>query len=63
MGCKAGRCNETSTPEGIFIVTPSLEGWPTKVKETTPSHKVKLTPLDINPEFQCLWERAAPHDY
>ena len=29
MGCEAGRC-KTSIPQGIFIVTPSLEGWSTK---------------------------------
>ena len=32
MGCEAGQC-KTSTPKGIFIVTPSLKGWPTKAKE------------------------------
>ena len=26
MGHKAGQC-KTSTPQDIFIVTPSLEGW------------------------------------
>ena len=31
---------------------PSLEGWPTKAKEAP--HEVRLTPLDINPVFQCL---------
>ena len=48
MGCEAGRC-KTSTPKGIFIVTPSLEGWPTKVKEAPFPHEVRLTPLDTNP--------------
>ena len=33
MGCEAGPCSKASTPQGIFIVTPSLEGWPTKAKE------------------------------
>ena len=33
MGCEAGQCNKTSTPQGILIATPSLEGWPTKAKE------------------------------
>ena len=36
-------------------MTPSLEGWPTKAIETPP-HKVRLTPLDTNPVFQCLGE-------
>ena len=33
---------------------PSLEGWPTKAKEAPSPHEVRLTPLDTNPEFQCL---------
>ena len=33
---------------------PSLELWPTKAKETSPSHEVRLTPLDTNRVFQCL---------
>ena len=32
MGCKAGRCNKTSTPKGIFINIPSLEAWPTMAR-------------------------------
>ena len=39
MGCKTGRFKR-STPEGIFIVTPSLEGLPTKAKEATSPHEV-----------------------
>ena len=54
MGYKAGRCNKTSTPEGICVVIPSLEGWPTKAKEATSPHEVRLTPLDTNRLFQCL---------
>ena len=50
MRCKVGRC-KTSTPKGIFIVTPPLEGWPTKAKEAPSPHKVRLTPLDTNPVF------------
>ena len=46
MGCKAGRCNKTSTPQSIFIVTPSLEGWPTKAKKATSPHEVRLNTLD-----------------
>ena len=51
MGCEPGWCSKTSTLEGIFIVTPSLEGWPTKAKEAPSLHEVRLTPLDINPVF------------
>ena len=54
MGCEAGRCNKTSTPEGTFIVMPSQEGWPAKAKETPSPHKVRLTPLDTNPVFLYL---------
>ena len=50
MGCKAGRCNKTSTPQGIFIVT-SLEGWPTKTKEAPSPNEVRLTLLDTSPVF------------
>ena len=57
MGCEAGRC-KTSTPEGIFIVTPSLEGLPTKAKEAPSPHEVRLALLDTNPVFQCLGELA-----
>ena len=50
MGCKAGQC-KTSTPKGIFIVTPSLEGQLTKAKEVPSPHEVRLAPLDTNPLF------------
>ena len=53
MGCHAGRCNNASTPLDVIIVTPSLEGWPTKAKEAPP-HEVRLTPLYTNPVFECL---------
>ena len=43
--------NKISIPQGIFIVTPSLEGWPTKVEEAPFPHEVKLTLLDTNPVF------------
>ena len=59
MGCEAGRCNKTSTPKGIFIVIPSLEGWPTKAKEAPSPHEVRLTPLDTNPVFQYLGDNLA----
>ena len=52
MGCKAGRC-KTST-QGIFIVIPSLEGWPTKAKEAPSPHEVRVAPLDTNPVSQSL---------
>ena len=54
MGCKAGQCNKTSTPYGIFIVTPSLDRGPTKTKEVPSPHEVRLTPLDKNPVLQCF---------
>ena len=48
MGCEAGRCKKAPTPRGIFIVIPSVEGWPTKSKEATSPDEVRLTPLDAN---------------
>ena len=57
MGCEAGRC-KTSTPQGIFIVTPSLEWSPTKAKEALSPHEVRLAPLDTNPVLQCLGEKS-----
>ena len=56
MGGEAGRC-KTSTPEGIFIMTPSLEGWPTKAKEAPSPHEVRLAPLDTNPVFHSLRDK------
>ena len=53
MWCEAGGC-KTSNPQGIFIVTPSREGSPTKAKEATSPHEVRLAPLDTNPVFQCI---------
>ena len=53
MGCEAGRC-KTSTPEGIFIVTPSVEGSPTKAKEAPSPNEIRLALLDTNPVFQSL---------
>ena len=38
----------------MFIVMPSLEGWPTKAKEAPSPHDVRLAPLDTNPVFQSL---------
>ena len=58
MACKAGQCNKTSTPYGIFIVIPSLEGWPTKAKKAPSPHEVRLAPLDTNPVFQYLGENV-----
>ena len=51
MGAKLVK---TSTPEGIFIATPSLEVLPTKGKEASFAHEVRLALLDTNPVFQCL---------
>ena len=42
---------KTPTPHGIFIVTPSLEGRPTKAKKTPSLHEVRLAPLDTDPVF------------
>ena len=47
----------TSTPKGIFIVTASLEGWPTITKEAPFPHEVRLALLDTNPVFQSLGEK------
>ena len=55
MGYEAGRC-KTSTPQNIFIMTPSLEGWPTNAKKAPSPHEVRLIPLDTNPVFQSLRE-------
>ena len=55
MGCETGRC-KTSTPSGIFIMTPSLEGSPTIAIEAPSPHEVRVAPLDANPVFQCLGE-------
>ena len=35
-------------------MTPSLQGSPTKTKETPSLHQLRLAPLDTNPVFQCL---------
>ena len=51
MGCKAGWYSKTSTSYGNFIVTPSLEGCPTKVKEAPSPYEVKLDSLDTNPQL------------
>ena len=48
MGCEAGWC-KTSTSWAIFIVTRSLEEWPTKAKEAPSPHQVRLALLDTNP--------------
>ena len=62
MGCKAVWCNKISIPYviGIFIVTPLVEGWPTKVKESPSPLKVKRTLLDTNSVFLGLKENAYP---
>ena len=44
---------------GIFIVTPSLEGLPTKAKEAPSPHEVTLAPLDTNPVRQILSSNLA----
>ena len=42
-------------------MTPSLEKWPTKAKEATSPHEVRLTPLDTNPLFQCFTLNHTEH--
>ena len=37
---------------------PSLEGWPTKVKEAPSPHEVRLSPMGTNPVFLCLGNKA-----
>ena len=54
MGCKACLCNKTSTPKGIFIMIPSLEGWPTKAKEAPSPHEVRPTLLTPTQYFNVL---------
>ena len=58
MGCKTGQC-KTSTPEDIFIVTPSLGGLQTKAEVASCPHEVRLAPLDTNLVFYCLMEKLA----
>ena len=38
---------------------PSLEGWPTKVKEAPSPRKVRMSPLDTNPVFKVSGEYVA----
>ena len=52
MACEAGQCSKTSTPYGIFILKPLLEGWPTKAKEAPSPHEVRLDPLCKSAETQ-----------
>ena len=51
MGCKTGPYNKTSTPECIFIVRPSPEGWLSKAKEAPFPHELRLDVLYTNPVF------------
>ena len=41
----------------IFIVIPPLEVGPTKAKEAPSPHKVRLTPLESKPVFQCFGDK------
>ena len=70
MGCKAGWC-KTTTPKGIFIVTPSLEWLPTKAKEAPSPHEVvglNTAPvsskefLDIQATKKCRFTLKCIHD-
>ena len=38
-------------------MTPSLEMWPTKAKEASSRHEVRLAPLDTNPVFNIAVEK------
>ena len=40
-------------------MTPSLEGWPTKAKETPSPNNLRLAPLDTNPVFECLKDKTS----
>ena len=55
MGCEAGWCNKICTPSGIFIVTPSLEGWSTNAKKAPSPHEVRLTLLEHQPSITMYW--------
>ena len=50
MGYEVGRC-KIFTPLDIFIMTPSLEGFPTKDKGAPSPHEVRLilSKFEINP--------------
>ena len=54
MECKAGQC-KTSTPYSTFIVTPSLEQWPTKVKEA-PSLLEGTGPAGHQPSISMIMQ-------
>ena len=55
MRFKAVSCKKTLTSCSIFILTPSLEGWPTKAKEAPPIELI-LNMLDTDPVFVSLRE-------
>ena len=44
-------------PHKVFIVTPSLEGWPAKAKEVSSRHEIRLTRLNTNLVRQSLGEK------
>ena len=56
MRFKAVSCNKTLTSCSIFILTPSLEGWPTKAKEASSPIELRLNMLDTDPVFVSLRE-------
>ena len=56
MECEAGQCSKTSIPYHIFIVTPKLEGWPTKTKEAPSPYEVRLALLHTNTVYMSLIE-------
>ena len=40
----------------IFIVTPSIEGWPTKAKEAPSPQRGKTDPAGHQPSILMSWE-------
>ena len=44
MGCENSCCNKTSTLQDIFILTPSINEWLTKVKVAPSPYEVKNDP-------------------
>ena len=44
-------------PHKIFLLTPSLEGWPTKANKAPSPREVRLTLPDIIPVFLCFRDK------
>ena len=56
MGCEPGGC-KTSTSKDIFIMTPSLEEWPTKAREAPSSPYGKSNPAGHQPSISLSWDK------